>query len=93
VEAGKNTSTIISASRKKRRKGNPAVSGETVMYGYESPATLNIDKLHYKLQTRPLVSEDAPRQRSRQFYGKRKEKAKSGHEPQRGARHRDILTD
>jgi hypothetical protein len=30
VEAGKNTSTIIPASRKKREKGNPVVSGETV---------------------------------------------------------------
>jgi hypothetical protein len=30
VEASKNTSTIISASRKRRRKGNPVVSGETV---------------------------------------------------------------
>jgi hypothetical protein len=30
VEAGKNTSTVIAASRKRRRKGNPIVSGETV---------------------------------------------------------------
>jgi hypothetical protein len=30
VEAGKNTSTVIPASRKRRRKGNPVVSGETV---------------------------------------------------------------
>jgi hypothetical protein len=30
VEAGKNTSTVIPASRKKRREGNPVVSGETV---------------------------------------------------------------
>jgi hypothetical protein len=30
VEVGKNTSTVIPASRKRRRKGNPAVSGETV---------------------------------------------------------------
>jgi hypothetical protein len=29
VEAGKNTSTVISASRKGRQKGNPVVSGET----------------------------------------------------------------
>jgi hypothetical protein len=57
VEAGKNTSTIISASRKRRRKGNPVVSGETVMYGYESSATLTTDRLHCKLQTRPLVRE------------------------------------
>jgi hypothetical protein len=30
VEAGKNTSTIIPASCKRRQKGNPVVSGETV---------------------------------------------------------------
>jgi hypothetical protein len=31
VEAGRNTSTVIPASRKRRRKGNPVVSDETVM--------------------------------------------------------------
>jgi hypothetical protein len=30
VEAGKNTSTVIPASRKRRQKENPVVSGETV---------------------------------------------------------------
>jgi hypothetical protein len=30
VEAGKNTSTVIPASRKKRQKENPVVSGEIV---------------------------------------------------------------
>jgi hypothetical protein len=30
VEAGKNTSTIIPASRKRRQNGNPVISGETV---------------------------------------------------------------
>jgi hypothetical protein len=30
VEAGKNTSTVIPESRKRRQKGNPVVSGETV---------------------------------------------------------------
>jgi hypothetical protein len=30
VEAGKNTSTVIPGSRKRRRKGNPVVPGETV---------------------------------------------------------------
>jgi hypothetical protein len=30
VEAGKNTSTVIPASRKRRQKGSPVVSGETV---------------------------------------------------------------
>jgi hypothetical protein len=29
VEAGKNTSTVIPASRKRQQKGNPEVSGET----------------------------------------------------------------
>jgi hypothetical protein len=55
VEAGKNTSTVIPGSRKRRRKGNPVVSREKVMYGYESSATLTTDILHYKLQNRPLV--------------------------------------
>jgi hypothetical protein len=45
------------ASRKRRRKGNPVVSGEAVMYGYESSATLTTDRLYYKIQTRPLVRE------------------------------------
>jgi hypothetical protein len=53
VEAGKNTSTVIPASRKRRWKGNPVVSDETVMNGYESSVTLTTDRLHYKLQTRP----------------------------------------
>jgi hypothetical protein len=57
VEAGMNTSTVIPASRKRRRKGNPVVSDETVMHGYESSATPATDRLHYKLQTRPLVRE------------------------------------
>jgi hypothetical protein len=92
VEAGKNTSTAISASRKRRRKGNPVVSDETVMYGYESSETLITDRLHYKLQTRPVIREGAPRRRAKQFSGKRKGK-KSGHRPQRGARHQGILTD
>jgi hypothetical protein len=30
VKAGKNTSTVIPASLKRRQKGNPVVSGETV---------------------------------------------------------------
>jgi hypothetical protein len=63
------------------------------MYGYESSATLTTDGLNYELQTRPLVREGAPRRRAKQLSGKRKEKEKSGHEPQGGARHQDILTD
>jgi hypothetical protein len=93
VEAGKNTSTVIPVSRKRRRKGNPVVSDETVMYGYEFSATLTSDRLHYKLQTRPLLREGAPRRIAKQLSGKRKEKVKSGHGPQRDAQHQDILTD
>jgi hypothetical protein len=52
------------------------------MYGYESSATLTTDKLHYKLQTRPLI-------RAKQLYGKIKEKENVGHGPQRGAKHQD----
>jgi hypothetical protein len=57
VEAGKNTSTVIPASHKRRREGNPVVSDKTVMYGYEPSATLTTDRFYYKLQTRPLVRE------------------------------------
>jgi hypothetical protein len=35
-------------SRKRRLKGNSVVSDKTVMYGYESSATLTSDRLHYK---------------------------------------------
>jgi hypothetical protein len=86
-------STAISASRKRRRKGNPVVSDEIVMYDYESSATLTTDSLHYKLQTRPLTTEGGPRRKAKQLSGKRKEKLKSGHGPQKDARHQDILTD
>jgi hypothetical protein len=44
------------------------------MYGYDSSATLTTGKFHYKLQTRPLVREGAPRRRAKQLSGKRKEK-------------------
>jgi hypothetical protein len=76
VETGKNTSTVIPASCKRRRKGNPIVSVETVMHGYVSSATLATDRLHYKLQTRPLVREGAPRRRAKQFSCKKKGKSK-----------------
>jgi hypothetical protein len=74
VEAVKNTSTLIPDSRKRRRKGNSVFSDETVMYGYESSATLTTDTLHYKFQTSPLVREGTPRQRPKQLFSKRKEK-------------------
>jgi hypothetical protein len=32
VQAGKNTSTVIPASRKRRRKGNPVVSDLYILY-------------------------------------------------------------
>jgi hypothetical protein len=70
VEAGRNTSTVIPASRKRRQKGNPVVSDETVMFAYESSATLTTDTVHYKLQTRPLVREGAPRRRANNFSGR-----------------------
>jgi hypothetical protein len=44
------------------------------MYGYESSATLTTDRMHYKLQTRLLVREGAPRRRAKQFSGKEKKK-------------------
>jgi hypothetical protein len=78
VEAGKNTSTVIPVSRKRRRKGNPVVSDETVMHGYESSATLTTDRLHYTLETRTLVREGTRRRRAKQFSGKIKQKVKSG---------------
>jgi hypothetical protein len=57
VEAGKNTSTVTPANRKRRQKGNRVVSDETLMYeyGYESSATLTTNRLHYKLQSHHLV--------------------------------------
>jgi hypothetical protein len=88
VEVGRNTSTIIPVSHKRRVR----VSNETVMYGYEFSVTLTIDRLHNNLQTRPLVRQGAPRRIAKQFSGKRKEKVKSGHGPKRGARHQDIPT-
>jgi hypothetical protein len=53
---------------------NQVVSDETVMYGYESYATLTTYRLHYKLQTRPLVRKGAPRGRGKQLSWKRKDK-------------------
>jgi hypothetical protein len=57
VQIGQNTSAVLPASRKRRWKGNPVVSDETVMY--ESSATPTTDRLHYTLQTHPLVREGA----------------------------------
>jgi hypothetical protein len=46
----------------------------TLMYGYESSVNLTIDRLHYKLQTRPLIREGAPRRRTKQFSAKERKK-------------------
>jgi hypothetical protein len=76
---GKNTSTVIPASRRRRRKGNPVVSNETVMYNYESSVTPITDRLHYKLQTRPLIREGPQDEEQSNFSAKQKEKVKSCH--------------
>jgi hypothetical protein len=91
MEVGKNTSTVIPASRKRQRKGSPVVSDETVMYSYESSAILTTDRLHYKLQTRPLVREGAPRRRAKNCPGE--EMKKRRRRRRMGSRHQDILTD
>jgi hypothetical protein len=75
VEAGKSISTVIPASLKRRQKGNPVVSGETVMYGYESSATLTTDRLHYKLQTRPL-QRGRPKTKNKAIFRQKKGKSK-----------------
>jgi hypothetical protein len=74
VKMGKNTSIVIPASRKRRQRGNPVVSDETVIYGYESSATLTTDRLHYKLQTSPLVREGAQDEEQSSFPAKGKKK-------------------
>jgi hypothetical protein len=59
------------------------------MYGYESSTTLTTGRLHYKLQ--PVLSSERAQQDEEQsnFPAKQTEKVKSGHGPQRGARHQD----
>jgi hypothetical protein len=46
VEADKNTSTVIPASRKRRQKGNPVVLGETVLADLKKKVNedLSLDK-------------------------------------------------
>jgi hypothetical protein len=63
------------------------------MYGYESSVTLTTETLLYKLYTRPLVREGAPKGKVKQLSGKRKKKEKSGNGLQRGARHQDGKAD
>jgi hypothetical protein len=43
------------------------VSDDTVKYGYGFCATRTIEWLHCKLQTRPLVREEAPQKQDRKF--------------------------
>jgi hypothetical protein len=59
-----------------RKPRNNGGSLEIVMYGYESSATLTTDRLHYNLQTRPIVRDGALRQRVKQFSCKTKGKIK-----------------
>jgi hypothetical protein len=59
------------------------------MYGYESSATLTADRLHYKLQTRPLVREGAQDEWQSNCPDKSKEEEKSGHGFLRGVPHQD----
>jgi hypothetical protein len=54
-QRGYNTSTVVPPSRNRRRGGESLISDETVTYGYESNATLTTDRLHYTLETRPLL--------------------------------------
>jgi hypothetical protein len=48
---------------------------------------------HSKLQTRPLVREDAIRKSKSNCQSKKEEEDKSGHGPQREARYQDELVD
>jgi hypothetical protein len=53
------------------------------MYGYESSATLTTDRLHYKLQIRPLVREGAASKKAKQFSDKKMEKKNLSWAPKR----------
>jgi hypothetical protein len=64
------------------------VSDETVKYDFGFWATLTIEWLHCKLQTRPLVREGAAQIQDRKF-----QTATSGRKSHKGARYQDILTD
>jgi hypothetical protein len=63
--------TSFPASRKRRRKGNPVVSDETVTYGYPRIWPLT---LRYKLQIRPLVREGPQDEEQSNFPAKEREK-------------------
>jgi hypothetical protein len=75
VEAGKKTSTVIPESRKRLWKGNPVVSDETVIYGYESSE----DHSQIALQITDPYSRQRGRPKTKSksnFPEKRKEKVK-----------------
>jgi hypothetical protein len=76
VEAGKNTSTVFLVIRKRRRKGNPGVSDETIMYGYESSGLLPLT--FCTTNYRPVLSSErvTPGRKAKQFFGKKKGKRK-----------------
>jgi hypothetical protein len=59
------------------------------MHGYDSSVTLITDRLHYRLQTRPLVREGAQDEEQSNCPAKESKKVKSGHGTQRGARHQE----
>jgi hypothetical protein len=57
VEAGKNTSTVVPASRKRRQKGNPVVSGETVPADLKKVnEDLSLDKPLHVIQNRSKLA-------------------------------------
>jgi hypothetical protein len=76
MEAGKNTSTVIPASRKRWRKGNSVVSDETVMYGYEFSMILTTDRLHYKLTDPSSHQRRCPKMKSKAIFRQKKGKRK-----------------
>jgi hypothetical protein len=92
VEACKNTSTVVPASRKRRRSGN-TVSDETVMYCYWSSVTWPVNDC--TVSNRPVFSsERAPyRKNNKAIVTKERVRIKSDHGPQRGARYQDELVD
>jgi hypothetical protein len=92
VEAGSNISTVVPASRKRRRGGN-TVSDETVMYGYWSSVIWPVSGCTVKLQTRPLFRESALQEEKQSNCHYERIRIKSGHGPHRGARYQDELVD
>jgi hypothetical protein len=64
------------------------------MYGYRFSVTyLTSQRLHCKLQTRPLVKRAPYRKWKQAIVTKKRIRIKSGHGPQRGVRYQDELVD